>query len=273
MKKIYDAARDVWYACAHTAGVLIKTKLLWNWDTWIRFWLTSEQEKKITAGTRTFYVRGNSLFAKLTDMYVILENVYDKAYASGAHFSPDAIVVDVGAHIGGFSLYAGECASRGIVYAVEPFPDNFRLLEKNISLNHMNNVIPVGRALSSHGGTVDFYVDGINTSAHSLTKKSGNKILVPCMTLKDFFETYGIQTCDFLKMDCEGGEYDIILGAPVEVLKKITRMVMEYHVPEYFGLDNNGLLQDMTHALTEAGFHVSVERENYKRGYIRASRA
>lgn len=74
-------------------------------------------------------------------------------------------------------------------------------------------------------------------------------------------------------MDCEGGEYDIILGAPVEVLKKITRMVMEYHVPEYFGLDNNGLLQDMTHALTEAGFHVSVERENYKRGYIRASRA
>lgn len=272
MKALHEIFRTLVYAFLHTAVVLIKTKLLWSWRVWTKFWFVNEPEKKISICKYKFVVRGSPLFAKLTDMYVILENINGKVYNPSVNFAEDSLVVDIGAHIGGFAVLAGDYAKYGTIYAFEPFPDNFKLLKENIELNTLSNILAFNVAVSSSVGTADFYIDSLNTSAHSLTKKSSRVIKVLQTTLKNLLETNNIKHCNFLKIDCEGCEYGVILGTPIDILKNIDKIVLEYHVPEYFGLSNNGLFRDLIDKLSEAGFRVSAEPENYQRGYIFASR-
>jgi FkbM family methyltransferase len=49
------------------------------------------------------------------------------------------------------------------------------------------------------------------------------------ITLAELFESAHIAHCDYLKMDCEGGEYEILTAAPDSTLQRISRMVIEYH--------------------------------------------
>ena len=89
-------------------------------------------------------------------------------------------------------------------------------------------------------------MNAINTSAHSLNKKSKVSVDVLCTTLDDIFFENNVECCDLLKMDCEGAEYEIILSASMETLKKISQIIMEYHAPECFGLDDRNLLNDFS---------------------------
>lgn len=72
--------------------------------------------------------------------------------------SPTDIVVDGGANIGVFSLLAARRA--GLVYAVEPNPNNFDLLSQNLLLNRATNVVPIQAALSDRVGTAYFRGEG-----------------------------------------------------------------------------------------------------------------
>jgi len=167
---------------------------------------------------------------------------------------------------------AGAKKSKAKIYAFEPFPDNFQMLRKNIERNNLTNIIPHRMAIASKAGTRKLFMNAINTSAHSLNKKSKVSVDVLCTTLDDIFFENNVECCDLLKMDCEGAEYEIILSASMETLKKISQIIMEYHAPECFGLDDRNLLNDLVARLKVSGFNVLLKPENYERGYIRASR-
>ena len=95
-------------------------------------------------------------------------------------------------------------------------------------------------------------------------------VKVKCITLEDIFNEYKINQCDFLKMDCEGAEYDILLSTGGETLRKIKQINMEYHLPQFFGVGSPDLFPKLISHLKNAGFEVSVKKENYQRGYIYA---
>jgi precorrin-6B methylase 2 len=66
---------------------------------------------------------------------------------------PGDRVVDVGAHVGYFTLLAARlCGPNGRVFAFEPHPDNFRLLERNIRENGAENVTAVRKAVADRAG-------------------------------------------------------------------------------------------------------------------------
>ena len=70
------------------------------------------------------------------------------------------IVVDIGAHIGYFTLLAARLVGEtGRVFAFEPDPDNYSLLIKNVSVNGHDNVIPVQKAVSNKTGQVRLFLD------------------------------------------------------------------------------------------------------------------
>lgn len=83
----------------------------------------------------------------------------------------DAVVLDVGAHIGTFSLLASKKAPQGCVFAIEASRDTFNLLKTNVSMNGLRNVIVDHLALTDRIGMVSLHHDPDGNYGHSITKQ------------------------------------------------------------------------------------------------------
>lgn len=175
-------------------------------------------------------------------------------------------VIDIGAHIGTFTVYAAKLAGRGAVYSFEPHPENFRLLKKNVSLNGLKNVRLSRTGVSGGGGECALFTDEENTGGHSIYGKGGRQLRIRCTTLSDILSSNSIDSCDFLKMDCEGAEYGILFGTPPECFDRIRKMVLEYH--EYFF--GRKRLRHLVIFLGKMGFRVSVRPITKRQGIIYA---
>ena len=121
-----------------------------------------------------------------------------------------------------------------IVYAFEPFPNSFELLEKNLSINNIQNVHPFPVAIWSHSG--DIFLDlssgeplKITSSKEGEDSEFSEGVTVHAITLDEFISEKQIQRIDLLKLDCEGAEYEILMKAPKMTLNKIDRIILEYH--------------------------------------------
>jgi phenylpropionate dioxygenase-like ring-hydroxylating dioxygenase large terminal subunit len=105
-------------------------------------------------------------------------------------------------------------------------------------------------------GAKRIYLSDSNTGEHSFVFKGGKKnfIDVPTTSLDKFISENKIKRIDFLKMDCEGAEYEILFGSRPETLRKISRISMEYHPID--SRRNAGTLKKF---LIKNGFEVKVE--------------
>ena len=166
-------------------------------------------------------------------------------------------VVDIGAHIGAFSVRAAGLAHRGHVYAYEPSSDNFDMLTANRLLNNLDNLYIEKSAISGRQGQMTLYTPAGNPIMGSLLQAtSAHAETVNVTTITDIIATQHIERIDLLKMDVEGAEYDILFNCPSETLAKIQQVVMEYH--EFDDEKRNRL--DLARLLEAHGFHVVVEK-------------
>ncbi|HLE07145.1 MAG TPA: FkbM family methyltransferase [archaeon] len=161
---------------------------------------------------------------------VTLNNIYFRKL-----FTPDGfqvregdIVLDVGATIGVFPLMVAKNCEK--VYAFEPCRTHFSMLQKNIALNKFHNIIPLDFALSDKTGKEDFFISK-SSAAHSLFRELAGEVssveTVNTISLEDFMRRFNVPKIDLLKMNCEGGEYKILMKS--RVLDKIDKISTEYH--------------------------------------------
>jgi FkbM family methyltransferase len=129
--------------------------------------------------------------------------------------TPSAMVLDVGAHLGYYTLLAGRAAGpTGGVYAVEPNPDTRHILERNVDLNDMRDrvtVIPV--AFSDRNGPATFYPDTDDASRSGLAPHDaapGKSVEVETRTANSYFGAD--VTFSVVKMDVEGAEVRALRG-------------------------------------------------------------
>ncbi len=144
------------------------------------------------------------------------------------------VVVDVGAHIGRYSLVAARLASR--VVAIEPEPSNFEMLEANIKLNGFTRVTALRLALGNTAGRGLLYLPGKgDTGTASLdpawqqgaeAKARRNAVSVECETLDRVASSLGLGSVDWLKVDVEGLEVAVLEGAR-ETLSKTGHLILE----------------------------------------------
>ncbi len=166
-------------------------------------------------------------------------------------------VVDIGAHIGAFSVRAAGLAHRGHVYAYEPSSNNFDMLTANRLLNNLDNLYIEKSAVSGRQGQMTLYTPAGNPIMGSLLQSaSAHTESVNVTTMTDIVAQRRIARIDLLKMDVEGAEYDILFNCPDETLAKIQRVVMEYH--EYEGEKRNRF--DLARLLEAHGFRAVVEK-------------
>lgn len=204
------------------------------------------------------------------DWPTILEIWLNKAYNRfGLEFNDNTIVVDIGANVGVFSVFAVFQSNNIKVYSYEPFPGNFMLLKNNIKLNNLKNIEPFQLAVAANNKKRKLFLDETSIG-HSLVETQGKFIEVNCVTLPEILAQ--INKCDFLKMDCEGAEYEIILNTPVTYLKKINQISMELHrQPKYTkGKDISDVIDKLIAYLESSGFNVVFDESDLS--YIYAKR-
>ena len=146
----------------------------------------------------------------------------------------DSTVIDVGANIGTFSIKAGNIVKNGRVLCFEPFPKNFEILKENILLNRMEKVIKAfNSAVGGKKGDAELFFHERDSGGGSFYQHGNidklKSIQVNCITLEDIFNENNLKSCDFLKMDCEGAEENILLNTPKNILQKIKTLTIEWH--------------------------------------------
>lgn len=221
-------------------------------------------------GRYVFYKLRNGLTYKLrggsTDRFILNEVWIHKSYnPKGFEIKLDDIVVDIGAHAGIFTILASYYAKKGKVYSFEPMKENFELLKENIRLNSANNVQAINKAVSDKNGKLKFYVSQTkNKGQNSIFKlgESQKEIRIEKISFKDFLKA--IPKIDFLKIDCEGAEYEILFSLSKEELKKIKKISMEFHnYGKYIG-------DDLAKFLHNNGFRIKLIKDGKMFGRIYA---
>ena len=138
-------------------------------------------------------------------------------------------VVDIGANVGFFSLYAAQRWKQAAIFAYEPAPENFAQLSKNVQANNLAQIHTSSRAVAASATSRTLYLKG-ESGWHSLwANDTQNTTVVETTTLEEILTETGHSTIDFLKIDGEGAEYEILADRE-ELLKKYVRFIaMEYH--------------------------------------------
>jgi FkbM family methyltransferase len=171
---------------------------------------------------------------------------------------PGSVVIDIGANIGGFSLFAAACGARR-VEAYEPNTEAFQCLNRNIRINHLETVIQSRQfaVTNSAGEKVRFP-----------RKASPFNAILPDHTQADY-ET--IETIDLprimqnlgrvqmLKLDCEGAEWDILFSSDRSVLSRFDAIRLEYHL---------GKGEEIRSLLERSGFIVKRKTGNRDAGIM-----
>jgi len=214
--------------------ILISIKIIRTFKNWPFYFLThlgflkgTKIEYHLRNGVKLL-VPGDPLdWIPMTEVWI-----YEAYTPSGFRINKKDIVVVVGAHIGVFSIYAATKATQGKVYAYEPIPENFRLLKSNIKLNNLNNIVPFSLGVFNRKGRKKIYLTD-SPATSSLFGQGGKVYLVKVVGLKDVFEDNGLKKINFLKIDCEGAEYDILFNTPKKYLDKIDKIALEYHEGEF----------------------------------------
>jgi FkbM family methyltransferase len=141
---------------------------------------------------------------------------------------PGSKVVDIGANIGVFSLYAAFCRADK-VYAYEPNSESYQSLVRNIQINDLQNVIvPHQLAVTSKNGqTVKFPVKSSMYNSIITDDSCSEYELVETTNLETIIEN--TKRVDLVKMDCEGAEYDVLLNSNHDIFTHVASIRMEFH--------------------------------------------
>jgi|688.fasta_scaffold24082_3 FkbM family methyltransferase len=204
------------------------------------------------------------------------QNVLDHSFDSDIFFSaireyqasPHALVIDVGAHIGTFSLFSiiAEKASR--VIALEPNLESFNILLKNVNVNgFQNKIVPLNYALADVNGEAKLFLDRENWG-HSLTNTTLSLFQqVKTITLDSLFEMQLIGGCDLIKFNCEGAEFQIVLSLKSKVLKNVKMLLILFHEDLAHGFTRVDLIRHLKHC----NFQTRLLNVSEKRGWIVAT--
>jgi FkbM family methyltransferase len=225
-------------------------------------------ELHLRSGLQLVAPREEPLLSLFREVWV--ERRYLPARSS---LAPDATIVDIGANVGVFAVWASLLVPLGRVFAVEPSRAMFAFLEKNIERNALTNVVAIPSAVSGTDGRSAFFSRGpgvMNTlySVDNYQSRFQKLEDVDSVTLDTLFTRWRIDRCDLLKLDCEGAEYEILLNASPQAFRRIRALAVEYHV----GL-NEHRPEELVRVLASHGFQARIEPlQDIESGYLYASR-
>lgn len=162
----------------------------------------------------------------------LLSEGFEKGVKAVFTPQPNDVFVDIGANIGLYTLFTcKKIGDSGKVIAVEPDDSNLIVLKESIKTNRFNNVMVVPCAVGANNCKQIFY-EGIMPTASSFypdkqrtTYKVRSKKTVNVVTLDSVIKCSGVTRVDWIKIDAEGAELDILAGAK-ETIDKFRPVIL-----------------------------------------------
>ncbi len=183
------------------------------------------------------------------------------------YIKPGMVVLDIGGHLGYFSCVAGRLSATGDVHVFEVDPKCIGLIQRNIELNELANVQVHNYAVSDKDETIK--IPMMLAPSPGLVINSNdeqNFVEVAAVKLDDYLAKHNIKP-DFIKIDVEGAEWNVLSGMKKTLELQDLVMLVEIHVDklkEFFDvpykdciqllLDNGFTLENIDHRLTESSF-------------------
>jgi len=191
-------------------------------------------------------------------------------------YKENSTVLDVGAHIGVFSVLYASKVKNCKIFALEPDDDNFVLLCRNVAINNCEGrITTINASIGGYTGDgVLHKVSGYSTLSSTLDIRAINSYgysisrqNTKVFTLENILLKYDIDRVDFLKMDCEGAEYEALYSAS-ELLDKVKKIAMEYHVER----SGDVKAKQLKEFLEAGGFTVKQVARSPNAGFFYCSR-
>jgi FkbM family methyltransferase len=225
-----------------------------NWQVAVLYYLGNKNEEKeivLKDGTKCLIRNKSDAIAFFENFILEVNNLEDKF-----EIEKNDVVIDIGAHVGYFTLYAAKRAQTGMVISFEPTKESFLVLKNNVKINNFQNIFINNLAVANISESRTFFVDkkyGISNTFYE-SNTGLEKEIVQTTTLDEIYGKYNLENIDFLKMDCEGAEFEIILNTSTEILKKIKKISMEIHedmVPHK--------VEELIAKLSKNGFTINIK--------------
>lgn len=172
---------------------------------------------------------------------IFVEKIYEQSLPQNAY------ILDCGANIGLSVIYLKKICPTARILAFEPDPVNFELLNRNIRSFQLESVETKQAAIWKETTRLTFQSAG--SMGSSLNPESNTGIEVQSFRLKELLD----RRVDFLKIDIEGAEYEVIRDA-AESLSSVQTMFLEYHGR----FAQNIELLEMLEIVRRAGFHFYI---------------
>ncbi|HEX3966870.1 MAG TPA: FkbM family methyltransferase [Edaphobacter sp.] len=195
------------------------------------------------------------LFPSLTEPYATTQE-----YLDFAGLQEGNIVLDIGAYSAVTSIIFAQLAGpTGHVYSFEPDESNYKCANSNVEMARkamgITNITLQRKAIWSHNDGILFSNEGaMGSSAVAITGGGrGEETLIPSTTLESFLNENGITKVDFVKIDIEGGETELLKRSANTLRKLGARLIIEPH--RVGGKLNTG---ECCKLLEAAGYSVHV---------------
>ena len=237
-------------------------KIFKNWNIYPKVYYNLINDEYVIFETKTnlkIKIRTDSTdLMALTNVWMINEYCIEDF-----QIAQNDTIIDIGAHIGLFSLLVSQFCKAGKILSFEPVRENFDLLVSNLKLNHIDNVLPFNMAVSKNADELSLFLNN-DQSAHSIFYKSSESISVESISLQKIFDENKISSCKLLKLDCEGSEYQIIDSLPSKYLDKIQNIVIEYHSAD----TKPELVKNLILKIKNAGFKIETRPHHDDMGFL-----
>ena len=171
------------------------------------------------------------------------------------YISESSVILDIGANLGLYSIYFSRLAKNGWILAFEPSIETFYFLVKNVA--NIPNVLPINIAANNEGKIANFFQasDNAYSSLVNTQRKEILKVIkVPCMKVDDVVFGLGLKRVDFVKIDVEGLELNVLKGLE-EVITKFKPVI---YCEIYKGINSNPQPDETVQSLLERGYRAHV---------------
>lgn len=177
----------------------------------------------------------------------------------------DPVIFDIGANIGTFTTWISKSFIKGKIYCFEPQHTVFQQLAGNIAINNLYNVFTYNLALGSENTFIEYdepdYFSNNDFGIFSLVRKrdmkiTKNKIVVQVLTLDTFMSSYKVDKINLMKVDVEGMDLDVLLGAKDTIKKFRPKILIEHYDNE------TSIKKEITHFLSPFGYEFEIIGNN-----------
>jgi FkbM family methyltransferase len=233
--------------------------------------------KKVAYRVLDVVTMGNGVPVTINDFKLKLPTKYFRLFPADyeassfeffkKHAKPGATIIDIGAHIGLYSVFFYKLM-KGKVYSFEPTPSTVEVLRKTIHINNAdNNIIVTQAAVSEKPGVATFYSNDIDVStSNSLvdvdlgdnTTRAGAYEVEVLST--DYFRSQNKLTVDFIKIDAEGVELEVLKGARETFLQDRPTGILGLHPFAY--TDRITMLGTIWDILIDYNLHIQMDGQD-----------